>query len=480
MSIFSELLAARIKQSDFTLPYLAEKSGVSLSLITKTKNGTRLPDEPTMHRLFSALCLSADQTDELLEQYHIERLGRYEYECDMECFKALENLGLSESDMASTFSLSGKYEFQYHSVANSMQDIRLLMLYLYDQSKKSGDTLKVIYPAQDTFLNNLIATVSQVSEDNDRHVNIEHVFRLYPSGQPRSTYKNLEIVSGTLYMLSLNPGYMPYYYYNEDSDKQIYPYLIMNGSYALLINSDLNGGLLINDEDMIESCSREFDKRKKASVPLVKQYFALNDYVSEIMRSFDNEKISEVCCLSDFPCIMPCVPEDMLISHIIPEIRNVPGIKEYIDKRSIILSYEIINICSADGIRKFIETGIAEEVPNGIHEPLSHKESLMVMKNYMELLDRNRVRLHLIKDPHIHFSDNFEVCSFDKEKTIIMWKYGRLLQQFDFLNEVSVAGAFRNFIEFFVKSPMVYSEKESKKILADMIEKYEKQYKSEK
>lgn len=475
MSTFSELLSARIKQSDLTLPYLAAKSGVSLSLITKTKNGTRLPDEDTMNHLFTALRRSADQTDELVEQYHIEKLGRYEYECDMECFRTLENLGLSEKKMTKTFSLSGTYEFNYQPAVSSMQDIRLFMLYMYNKCREDGDTLKVIYPVSDTFFNDLIATASQIDIEKNVCVKTEHVFRMYPAGRPKATYKNLEIVSGALYMLSLNQGYIPYYYYNEDSEKQIYPYLIMNSSYAMLINSEMNSGILLNDARMVESCGNEFDSRRKASTSLVKQFFALDDYITEVLEGFKNNKTKEVFCLSDFPCVLPCISNDTIMEHVIPEIRNMPEIGEYLNGRMVILSYDIVNICSIEGIRHFIETGIVEEVPNGIHEPLSRTECIGIMQNYLQSLDGGRVRLHLIRNPHIRFTDNFEICSFNDEKTIIMWKYGKLSQQFDFFNEISVAEAFRNFIEFFVNSSMVYSEKESRKILEDMLKKYEQQ-----
>ena len=81
MSSFSSMLSAYIEESGMTIKYIAEKSGLDATLVTKLKNGSRRPaNRDKMHQLFLVLGLSPADYTQLSNLCEIELMGKETYD----------------------------------------------------------------------------------------------------------------------------------------------------------------------------------------------------------------------------------------------------------------------------------------------------------------------------------------------------------------------------------------------------------------
>ena len=262
MSTFSDLLTASIKSSGLTIPYLASLCGISPSLLAKMKSGQRLSDdENIMTALFHSLRLSDRKYHELLQAYHIEKMGSDKYHCYLACLKTISHFNHLENISEHYLNRSISYDFKFQSTFHTLQEIKLVFSYLYDYCQEMHDTMRLIFPAENNFLTDFFVALSHTADSSDQLVPVEHIIRLYPSSSSSSNLSNIFSVSNALYTLAMYNGYKPFYYYSEEATIQLYPYIVLTSSYALLLNETLNDGMLLNDPEIISTLRHTFSQQ---------------------------------------------------------------------------------------------------------------------------------------------------------------------------------------------------------------------------
>ena len=472
MSTFSDLLTTSIKSSGLTIPYLASLCGISPSLLAKMKSGQRLSDdENMMTTLFHSLRLSDRKYHELLQAYRIEKMGSDKYHCYLACLKTINHFNHLENSSEHYLSRSISYDFKFQPIFHTLQEIKLVFSYLYDSSQETHDTMCLIFPAENNFLTDFFVALSRTASSSDQLVPVEHIIRLYPSSSSSSNLSNIFSVSNALYTLAMYNGYNPYYYYSEEAVIQLYPYLVLTSSYALLLNETLNEGMLLNDPEIISTLRHTFSQQLGKCLPLVEQIGNNQNYIAQMLQSLISLSSQEqvTCSLSSYPCLMTSIPPQTAMLHIPPEVLQTPGIRNYFIHRNEFYSDKIISIFSLSGLQMFINTGIIEELPDGFHTPFSMAERLEIARNFINLIERKHLHIRILRENKLTVSRYFNITSYCYGKTLFLWKYPNMPFAYNQLQESSVADSFRDFLHFLAESDFVWDEAESIRIVSDYI-----------
>ena len=472
MSTFSDLLTASIKSSGLTIPYLASLCGISPSLLAKMKSGQRLSDdENIMTALFHSLRLSDRKYHELLQAYHIEKMGSDKYHCYLACLKTISHFNHLENISEHYLSRSISYDFKFQSTFHTLQEIKLVFSYLYDSSQKMHDTMRLIFPAENNFLTDFFVALSHTADSSDQLVPVEHIIRLYPSSSSSSNLSNIFSVSNALYTLAMYNGYKPFYYYSEEATIQLYPYIVLTSSYALLLNETLNDGMLLNDSEIISTLRHTFSQQLGKCLPLVEQIGNNQNYIEQMLQSLTclSAQNQITYSLSSYPCLMPSIPLQTAMVHLPSEVLQTPGVQNYFIHRNNFYSDQIISIFSLSGLQRFINTGIIEELPDGFHTPFSMEERLEIVHNFMTLINREPLHIRIINENKLTVSRYFNITSYCYGKTLFLWKYPNMPFAYNQLQESSVADSFRDFLQFLPESDFTWNEAESIRIISDYI-----------
>ena len=477
MSAFSDLLTASIKESGLTIPYLATLCGISPSLLAKMKSGQRLSDDESMMiTLFRSLRLSDHKYEELLQTYHIEKIGSSKYHCYLACMKTINHFSDLEHLSESYLNRSVSYDFSFQTTFHTLQENKLIFAYLYDQCQETQDTMHLILPAENNFLSDFFVALSHTVDSSSSLVPVEHIIRLYPSSSSSPSLSNIFSVTNALYTLAMYNEYKPYYYYSEEALVQLFPYVVLTSSYALLLNETLNESILLNDPMIIDSLHKTFKKQLEKCLPLVQCMGNNQNYIEQMLQSLISltSDSQGTFCLSNYPCLLTSIPLQTAIHHLPPEILQNPAIQNYFTNRSIFYKYNIISIFSLHGLERFMQTGILEELPDGFHTPLSVQERLDIVRNFRNLISQGHLHIRLIKENKLNVSRYFNITSYCYGETLFLWKYPNMPFSYNQLQERSVADSFRDFLQFLPESDYTWNEKESIQIISDYIDQLPK------
>lgn len=477
MSTFSDLLTASIKASGLTISYLAALCGISPSLLAKMKSGQRLSDdEDMMATLFHSLRLSDRKYHELIQAYHIEKMGSDKYHCYLACIRTINHFNHLENISEHFLRRSISYDFKFQSTFHTLQEIKLVFSYLYDYCQEKHDTMHLIFPAENNFLTDFFVALSRTTAAVDQPVPVEHIIRLYPSSSSSSNLSNIFSVSNALYTLAMYNEYKPYYYYSEEATVQLYPYVVLTSSYALLLNETLSDGILLKDSEIIPTLQHTFAQQLGKCLPLVQHIGNNRNYIEQMLQTLLHLSLQDqiVYSLSSYPCLMTSIPLQTAMQHLPSEVLQDQGIQDYFRHKSELNSYEIISIFSLSGLQRFISTGILEELPDGFHTPFSMEERFEIAHNFLTIIDKGHLHIRVIRENRLTVSRYFNITSYSYGKTLFLWKYPNMPFAYNQLQESSVADSFRDFLEFLPESDFTWNEAESIHIISDYINRLPK------
>lgn len=468
MSAFSDLLTTAIKDSGLSIPYLAGQCGISPSLLAKMKSGQRLSDdEQIMNKLLRALRLSDRKYQELLEAYHIERIGSEQYHCYLACIQTINRFNDLDQIPSGYMSRSVSYDFKYRTTFHTRQDLKLVFSYLFDQCLIHHEPMRLIYPSADGFLTDYIIALSHSVPSADQLFPITHIIRLYPSSASRSSYLNIAPVSNALYTLAMSNNYDPYYYYNDDATVQLYPYMVLTPSYALMLDESISNGILLNDPDMLTALQNTYSSQLKKCQPLTLKISDFNNYLSHMLHSLSilSADGREAYSLSSYPCLMTSIPPQMAARHLPPALLSNPGVQDYMRRRAALYNYQMINTFTLSGLEQFMENGIIEELPDGFHTPLSYPERLEILQIFLRSVREGHMHIRLLKEEKLTISAHFNITTYAPGETLFLWKYPQMPFVYDQLLERSFADTLRSFLIFLPDSDFTWNEAESQKLL---------------
>ncbi|MEQ2561786.1 helix-turn-helix transcriptional regulator [Ventrimonas sp. CLA-AP-H27] len=486
MSEFSEAIKAEIKKSGQTLLYLSDASGLSLDHISKMRQGKRLPqDTEKVRKLIMALQCSEDVSKTLFSLYKIERMGNEEWNCMQEIKKMLEYrtgfLDIAQLDIQVE---EGDWE--------ALQDIHVLhsrtevISFLQRILPQSGHILRM-------FTEELPEAVVEILAQflSRRDICCEHVFSLKKVREQGGSLYNLQYINQIMPLIRSDSEYIAYYDYEEKCN-DLLPNWFIGDKWAVGLHRNMESGLIVWKEEKLSYLKEIFERKKKNKRQLLRYFANVSqwaDWITENRKRYLTEQDSlnfrpqemKNYYMEYDPCLMRMLSEDMLKNHLLLEDTGKKMVLENWRQRCNQLEKEkAVHIFTREGLEYTAMTGRLAEIPSSIYTPLTNKERLEVMENYLEWMKLQDGEVYMLDEGQVSLPRGIFVYStvsmVDNEITFCIGADG---VAYCSIYEQGVAEKLNHFCRMIEEGEMVCSKETCLKIIKQQIEYLQEELKKE-
>jgi len=483
MSLFGEQLRTLVEANKINIYALAKQAGLERTAIHKIMSGGRIPSEEYVQKLADALPLSPEENRRFFDSYHISSIGEFKYKQRIQVKELIESIAQIEKDIGSRQSSKGT------------------------TPAPVGDSNAV---AIGNFaVNNLVKSAISEALTNDQHQSIDFVvsedyqyfynelineYIQNPQAQIRqvvtftkkidfgdSSNANIKLLTQILPLAFVSgAGYHPHYIYKANSDielTQAMPYFIITSSEKLvLINKEFSRAALICDKDIVDIYSENFEVMLSRSKPLIKGFDSAFETLEYTINVYTQSLDEPFHWIEPEPCIGALFTEEMIDFILKKEIPNRDILKKMAIKHYSFIRENLlrnINVCTAVGASRLIDTGISYYVPKEIVNPIPKpKMKDLLIKLQKRAVDK-KVKVLFSNPSMITLPGNtlLAISRVTGINFIMSMCEDSQPSKYMCINisEDSINEAFVDFIESIEESGLVYNEDESTNTLTKII-----------
>lgn len=435
---FSILFKQYIHSSQLSISLLAKRSGIDRTLIQKYISGNRLPQNyGIVEKIIQFLALTQLQKIELKHLYKLEKIGHERFNKLL----LLKNIILELENEQSSFSsfLTFYSNNKEISSAKNINELKYLTLYILNNMNHTNDTLQILLNTD----NQLFPIIFQFLKLFP-HIKIDLFLHFETLNNNNLSSYNLIQFKNIISLIKINKNINIYYtYIDNPTDYSLYPFLISTSNLILFINGDINSGILLKDNNLIQN---EFNTKLLSTKQIIK--LAKNNIEYQQNSLFFNMYSHSVTYYSGSPYIIPWIDATVLEQHYIGNnnyknqimdcfISFQKQIKKYIKKNKI---YFYCYLSNFENISSNVYlTGISQD----LFKPFSKDELMQFYNDMLYSLEKeNNYIFHVIDDKKIKFPLNLNIQIYQNNIIIITKDFSfnileeTLYQDFHLLSQV--------------------------------------------
>lgn len=465
MSYFSDLLSLYIKESPYNIKHLANESQLDRTIIQKYISGNRFPSSySNIEKIISHLTLTNQQKCDLKKAYHIEKFGIEQYQYLLKIKSIIENMHLIEP-----ISFSTEYQFEINkSFALNLEELLTFTHMLLDDAQKTNHKLKICLPTS----NKLYKLIKNAVCLNDS-LSLDHLLYLENDTLKYKDMYNLIQFENCFPTLLSNKCIIKYMYLQSISTletKNMYPYSIHSQNYSLLINSQLNLGILLKN-DINQHLRLQFDKTFNNAYFYNHYYQSNLGYLS--LHSLFNNKLHTYFLLQRKPGILFALDKDMIDRHFIGNNDQYQELLNYLNHykkhiTNILSSHELHFYFTRSGLLEFIKSGISYDLPLSLMTPFDNEEINFILHRLVNINKHyHNFYLHLIKED-FKIPSHCSIAYQQDNEILFILKDEQHYHGF-ILDETTIKKEFFNLKHLMDIENFVYSEKETIQFLKEFI-----------
>ncbi len=391
MSEFSETLTHYIKIKKTPIYTMAKYCGMDRSSLYKMMRGNRTPQNRMLiDKMAEFIHLTPKERDQLLLSWKITLVGAEDY------FRRE-----SVKNFLCAFPFEG--EMQNHQIQITSFDLYeeplpiqmisqkakiekyILASFLQEIGKATGK-IDLIMPPQPDMIH-MMSYIDKTVND----LSVRHILSLDSENDGRSNY-NLDCIRKILPLYTYTFQYDAYYYYGSSVSGQdalqLFPYMVLTTKKAILLSSDFEWGLLIEEDAAIASLhclyenylekSRQIAECIENSLQLIENIGRNASIPSDITYSFQM-----------IPCVTPFLTPEIIGKYLTSELLQNEGFLKNLSQHIGLLNRtyrgaKFIEMFSVDGLRYFLEHGQVIEYPPEIYHPLSQTDCIRLVRSAMQ------------------------------------------------------------------------------------------------
>lgn len=440
---------------------LSNSSSLERTTLQRMVTGKRLPGIEFVKQFCQELRMSAAEEQELMELYHIEQIGEDIYQNRMIIRNLFRFLAAMEQDPVfpdSDFPTSG-LAYPLSIQPGLSYDTELALFDVMEKSFRAGDAsgiytnLPAIYGV---FFHQLRILCQRYPQNQ---VSVEHLVAFQVNAAQSS--HNLRTLYHVLPpALSDTMQYLPWYYYSKvqhsDYLQSLFPYYIITSDAVLEISGDFKTHLLHTDPGKIAVYTKEFERVRKISQPLLLQYTSPGSALEQYAIHTPPLVFSYV--FEAQPCLHDMITKDWFSSILDQNIQALPLKDALLEQFSDFAEREIYGVFTRHGLDSLCRDGILKGQIGAFLPPFQpvHRQKLL-----QNMLDRpsDHHRYMLSEDITLPAHMNFEIYG---NSQINMIRIDEDLHiSFFIINESSICDAFLDFASALFESDLVLSEAET-------------------
>ncbi len=489
MSEFSNMLEQHILQAGLSEIQLAQATGFSRSYIARLKNGQRIsPDTERMTKLFDALSLTAAEYTELWNLYLEERLGKERYGLTRRMLGFLSSFR-QVSRLEAAVRL--EYSVPEVSLVEGNADLRYMIRVLIEQ-EAAGRRVGV-QEAAGRRAGVQEAAGQRAAGHGKRHVRLflqpecasamealKNGFKMNPDFlaehivclEKEKKTENIILLQDLIPVILSRKGadYRVYYYYDRVAAHlnsfSLMPYFLITGDCVLNMDYELEHGIIYRDPQIRDFFVKQFDRTAGACRPL---YERLSDEAELMDHYLQPKAANHFYCIGIQPC-MGLLEAAELIGRYLPEgiSRAAEALQNRIKggrKDMLCCGCRVTSYFTEEGIRRLMEEGIVEELPDVMMErPLLEEDRYRALKELIEQAEQGFYELHLIQEKKYCYPEGVMIDAYDFDD-VVLYYYAEDMNGCFIMGEKSLARLFYEFLESFKDSAYVCSVSETLKYL---------------
>ena len=421
MSRFSESFKKLIQEKDINVYSMVQSCNTDRSTMYKYISGKRkLKDFTLFQKITEFIRLSPQEYRAFLEDYHINNIGEYAYYCrqNVEDFILAfpENLSpprppaLSYAPQPAQAAQAACTPLYTQTEVND----HLHWMILQESHVPDGHLGMLLQPDCE-FLFHLLASLKPAQTP----LRIDHVFCLDNSEQltDRKKIRRLLYLEKILPLLFAGLDYAPHYFYDDVNahfyNLNMFPYLLLTSTGALMCSPDFRQGIVYHDADTLKFLWRSYEDMKKNTSPL----FHIVDSVLDECNALGDMGWGLAPCyvVQAEPCLIPYITPETLGRALHSQIPGRDALMDELQKYITDCQLRIANpnmhiYHTRQGIGHFLKTGRLQEIPSDIYTPFTMEERLQMLADLAR--DSQSGTHHMLQGPlaalplNLHLSFN--------------------------------------------------------------------------
>ena len=481
MKSFGELLNSAINVGS-NVNALAGYCGVTPRTIYRYINNERTPDEESFAKIIRFLALNPKEKKELTDSYNASVIGieKYQRLLAVEHFLRKVISMKYEEDLPPlmTYSTQSSFASEVRPIENSFQ-IQITIQSLMSQEILKGEDGHIFIVSSHYNLEIFDALAEVVQYP----VKIDHIFSL-------GTHTGNAVTKGIQHLSSLAPiamtakNYATYSYYTKSQGESALPYfsypeIIITSNAALMYNCSSRSGILFSSPLMVNHFQSCFTQLKQETSEFTKVLSPSNIFGDFLALSSAVCHDDGFCCTIRTPISITCnVTEDIIHRNARNDPDTLEQAAHYIDyvrteneRMNDPTAPKGLEISSIRGLHILLDTGEIQEIPESLYNRLSSEDRIKIVESASNAPQSPCwSEFHLLKDDWtigdygitVYFSSTLIICYFKK-------KDGQV--GYFTINDPGIATAFCEYITS-QKESLCYSEKDSFKIIKDILDQY--------
>ena len=479
----SDLLIQYINKKKTNITQFAQYLGIDRSTLHKIIKGQRpATNEALVKRMAQYLCLSQEETKQLLEAYEIDTIGAfifYRRKHIQTFFKEADHVLDQEQPITDSFTQNEDALVDDVYIGKMNVEHILYTLYSHETREKNPHVRIMEQPYE---ISLVFDSFNHLSSD----IPITHLFCLDNSQKQtkNNEFYNLKCLNNLLSVILRNKNYHPYYYYSNVSIMNehdvFYPNVMITTRFVFTYTNDHSQGILYKVPQIVNAFKEKFDAYiKEASCFMSRESWM--DNLADIQTFFNTQTITRE--LMTTPCPTYVFEESDLIIldkslkdffpdkegfiesfHNYAHYWNEVFYPQYSDKFHIIYTIQ--------GVRYTAKTGYLHDIPPELFNPLSLEDRLLLLTKWREFCKKHPYvmmtdmpYLSETSTTYFQFSDQvFHMIAADSTGTLANIS----------IQEVTLVEAFNDFVDNVIKKN-AFSKEEEIKLIDECIEMIKKE-----
>ena len=359
MTAFSEKMKAAIEQCGVPVGFLAERSGMSASLLYKIQRGARLPDSlDTLNRLIEAMACSIEERTELTQAYKIERIGIRRYESFQELKGLLADIVELSPTIREPMTDAGT---KLPRIINGPRNVNAAVLTLLEREvRRDGGQIDMTTPVRYHYGLECVSKVLANRAPGFRC--IRHLFCLKSSGTDEALLYNMTAIRALLPRMLNLERYDPWYSYlpNPDDRTVPFPFFILTSEGVLLLDSILHSAVFLDEPEIMTLFRRNVEQMTHRVTPVMRTgKGTIRNYITAHAKIIARAKKRPVpVSVAAQPSILPCLRQEAVAKYVPPELLQddemAAGIAEFFQGSA---RDGYVTFFTMDGLRHLIFQG---------------------------------------------------------------------------------------------------------------------------
>ncbi|WP_298092297.1 helix-turn-helix transcriptional regulator [uncultured Catenibacterium sp.] len=478
----SDFLTHYINKKKTNITQFAQYLGIDRSTLHKIIKGQRpATNEALVKRMARYLCLSQEETKQLLDAYEIDTIGAF-------IFYRRKHI--------QTFFKEADHVLDHHyHITEQVQNDQVLIDDVYKGKINVEHILYTLYSYELREEDPHVRIMEQPYEmsiifDSFNHLSsnmpMTHLFCLDNSQKQtkNNEFYNLKCLNNLLPVILRNKNYHPYYYYSNVSIMNehdvFYPNVMITTRYVFTYTNDHNQGILYKLPQIVNAYKEKFDAYLKETECFMTRDSWTN-YLADTQTFFDTHVITQEIMTTPCPTY---VFEESDLSIMRKALKDFfPNKEEFIKDFQKFRYYwnevfypqhsDIFHIIyTLQGLRYTAKTGYLHDIPPELFNPLSLKDRLLLITKWKEFCKKN-THVMMADMPYLSETSTTYFQLSDQSFYIIASDSTGTLANIS-IKEITLVEAFKDFIDNVVIKN-AYSKDDEMKLIDECIEMIKKE-----